>query len=694
MQLQHPNYPHIKQLRFLFIWIFIGFTAVSCSKNKALEIPLCLQELLAARDYPDDIQKKLIQAGKSSDYQLKMGLYNEAILFFKTAYPKDILCLSDIMFNLAKKEGSTKGQAIAMSRKALGYILTSKSTEAEKALREASSLALSINFIPVAAESENQLAYLSYVNGDPKEGIKHGKKALKLFTDAGNTINIPSAQINVANCYNAVGDYEEAIKYYLLALEVEKELANQPNLLALTTNIALSYLAQENYEQTKRYASIALALANEKEANIFQARNLMALGLVALAQEKIDSAIYWYKESLTLKEELAQTPVDLALAYSGLGGAYLAKNRSKKGLILNKQALTIADTLEKAVYSQIPIHTRLGIAYMQQSDFEQAQAHLDTALTLAKSGKYLEYERQAYNEIAKAYERQGDIDKAYEYYQKFHETQNSLFNQRRTDKIARLQEEFDKDAREQEIIFQTKEKETLQKLALSLFIGLFITIVAIIILFIQRRKISLQKKRINNLYEEIQHRIKNHLSFIIDFLEPQKTASQHAAVQQIMSEGQRRVEAIGLLYQKLYQPDKEIHTHNIDLGDYLKELVDYLSFSFGKDKEMEIQLDTDVIQMDIGKAIYLGLLTNELVTNAYKYASSDAQKGQIFVQLKRQEKGLYFAVEDNGPGLPTLEKIQENDSLGLRLISVLGKQLNGIPSIQNTPGMKYELLIK
>lgn len=692
------NNPNSQSFRQLIVWLLtlsICFITIACSKEEsAVESSPCFQELLSTRDYSADIQKKLNQAIKIHDYQEKMSIYNEVVTYLKTAHPADIICFSDIMLELAEREGSIKGQAIAMSRKALGSALVSNFAEAEKALNKASILGDSCQFIPVVAESENQLSYICYVSGKLKEGILHGKKALNLLKSINDTINIPSAQINLANSYNAAGEYEEATHYYLLALDGEQKIGNQVNILSVNTNIGISYLAQENYDQAKSYATTALGIANQIGANVYLAKNNMILATIALAKEEVDSAIYWYKECLKLKGALAQSPADLALVYSGMGEAYLAKGMIQKSLALNQQALEIAKSLSKFSFLLIPIHARLGMAYMQQNNFEEAQANFDTVLNMANEGQLLEHKREVYNKIAEAYERQGNIDKAYEYYQKFHEAHNLLFNQRRAAKIATLQEEFEKEAREQEIVHQ-KQQTLLEKKRKQFFqIASTLILLLLILASYYWWRDYKNKKRINNLYEEIQHRIKNHLSFITDFLEPLKINAQHTAAQQIISEGQRRVEAIGMLYQKLYQTNKKAQDHDIELDAYLMELTDYLAFSVGKDKQMAISLKTDPIKMDIGKAMYIGLLTNELVTNACKHAASKEQEGHVLVQLKNHEKGLYFSVEDNGPGLPPLQEIEQKDSIGWRLIHVLGKQLNGSPSIKNNPGMKYELLIK
>jgi two-component system, sensor histidine kinase PdtaS len=173
------------------------------------------------------------------------------------------------------------------------------------------------------------------------------------------------------------------------------------------------------------------------------------------------------------------------------------------------------------------------------------------------------------------------------------------------------------------------------------------------------------------LIKEIHHRVKNNLQMIMSLLESQSAFLEDDALVAIQS-SQHRVQAMSLIHQKLYLNDE---LANISMKGYLRELVTYLEESFNTRRNIYFNMDLYEIDMDIAQAVPLGLIVNEAVTNAIKYAFPDGKRGQISITLKRLPKRLIeLSISDNGIGFQK-ENINNNRTLGLRLIKGLSDNL-------------------
>jgi two-component system, sensor histidine kinase PdtaS len=143
------------------------------------------------------------------------------------------------------------------------------------------------------------------------------------------------------------------------------------------------------------------------------------------------------------------------------------------------------------------------------------------------------------------------------------------------------------------------------------------------------------------------------------------------------------------IYQHLYKsPDFE----KIDLHSYFEELTETL-FNLYNVGNTEIKLETNFIPLSIDskKAEALALILNELVSNALKYAFKNEPGGMLQIGLTLNNKEVTLTVQDNGPGLPEKFDFQTNDSLGLKLVNLLTKQINGKLNIESQNGLKVQV---
>lgn len=188
---------------------------------------------------------------------------------------------------------------------------------------------------------------------------------------------------------------------------------------------------------------------------------------------------------------------------------------------------------------------------------------------------------------------------------------------------------------------------------------------------------SLKEKVV--LLKEIHHRVKNNLQIVSSLLYLQSRTILDAATLDILKDGQSRVKSMALVHEKLYH-SKDLAL--IEFADYIQNLTAYV---FNNYKEaaavVKVVYDLDNVSLSIDSAIPLGLILNELISNALKYAFCDKSAGaanELTIRLKSRDHDQFLlSVRDNGKGLPEHFDLESLDSLGLKLVVNLVQQING-----------------
>lgn len=192
------------------------------------------------------------------------------------------------------------------------------------------------------------------------------------------------------------------------------------------------------------------------------------------------------------------------------------------------------------------------------------------------------------------------------------------------------------------------------------------------------------------LVKEVHHRVKNNLQMVISLLNIQSSYLNNDAAILAIKDSQRRMQAMSLIHQKLYQ-DNNVAV--IDMAIYINELITYLKEIFVSATWIYFEQDVAAIPLDVTHAIPVGLILNELIVNSIKYAFDQNDNGIISVSFCfADERHLMLTVRDNGKGLPEKFDAFERRSLGMSLITELAKQLDGSIEFLNEGGAKTILI--
>lgn len=186
----------------------------------------------------------------------------------------------------------------------------------------------------------------------------------------------------------------------------------------------------------------------------------------------------------------------------------------------------------------------------------------------------------------------------------------------------------------------------------------------------KRLKDNLEEKQI--LLREIHHRVKNNLAVISSLLNLQSaTITDPAKAIEAFKNSRDRIMAMALVHMELYESG---NFARIDMHTYIRNLADHIAMVNERAGAARLDSEAEPIMLDLQVAVPCGLILNELITNAYKYALSEG--GHIELSMKRGEGGsVVMTVKDNGPGLP--EGYESSGSLGLTLVRLLVGQIDG-----------------
>jgi len=212
----------------------------------------------------------------------------------------------------------------------------------------------------------------------------------------------------------------------------------------------------------------------------------------------------------------------------------------------------------------------------------------------------------------------------------------------------------------------------------------------------QKEEIKLKNEALHHLVKEkewllreIHHRVKNNLHMVVGLLASQGEYLKSKEAVDAVGESQRRVEAMSIIHQKLYQSES---LSMIDMPSYIYELTENLATSFELRNKIRFQLDICKTEFPLSHSVPIGLIVNEAVTNAIKYAFPNRDHGIIEIMLYRNNTNNYIlTIKDDGIGIGKDFSVNDCPSLGLRLVDGLSGDMQGDFDITDNNGTEITL---
>ncbi|MDF1674026.1 MAG: histidine kinase dimerization/phosphoacceptor domain -containing protein, partial [Vicingaceae bacterium] len=206
----------------------------------------------------------------------------------------------------------------------------------------------------------------------------------------------------------------------------------------------------------------------------------------------------------------------------------------------------------------------------------------------------------------------------------------------------------------------------------------------------EQLKESLKEKEV--LLKEVHHRVKNNLQVISSILNLQSSYVTEESTLNILRESQNRIKSMAFIHESLYQTND---FSQINFSEYVVSLSQNLVHSYEVfDNFVNLNLQVKDVSLNLDQSIPCGLLINELISNALKYAFPKNKKGTITIDLFEKDKMVFLNIKDDGVGLPENIDYRDTGTLGLQLVITLTEQLGGKIELDNTKGANYSLTFK
>ncbi|HTU00218.1 MAG TPA: histidine kinase dimerization/phosphoacceptor domain -containing protein, partial [Candidatus Sulfotelmatobacter sp.] len=189
------------------------------------------------------------------------------------------------------------------------------------------------------------------------------------------------------------------------------------------------------------------------------------------------------------------------------------------------------------------------------------------------------------------------------------------------------------------------------------------------------------------LLREVHHRVKNNLQMLCDLMYLQMEAMPDRDQHQDLQDAYSRIYAIARLHEQIYQ---SMHSGQIQLAEYLRRVVSGFANLY-PNVPVAVEAASVEVLIDLDRAIHVGLVVNELLTNAVKHAFPDGQPGQVSVAVCAAGDQIFLQVRDNGRGLPADLDLEHATSLGLRTVHILARRLEAKVTVSSSGGTSFTL---
>jgi two-component sensor histidine kinase len=192
------------------------------------------------------------------------------------------------------------------------------------------------------------------------------------------------------------------------------------------------------------------------------------------------------------------------------------------------------------------------------------------------------------------------------------------------------------------------------------------------------------------LLKEVHHRVKNNLQVISSILNLQTSYVKDKETADLLKECQNRIKTMAYIHESLYQTKDFLH---INFSEYIINLVKNLFYSYDANQQkIKTIFDVDTIFLNLDTSIPCGLIVNELVSNALKYAFTDGSGGCVTIKIKKtKDNTIEMVIADNGIGIPESVDYKNTETLGLQLVSILSEQINGKVTLSRTKGTTFKI---
>lgn len=538
----------------------------------------------------------------------------------------------------------------------------------------------------------NSLAIIYDKKHDSDSTVFYYKNAIDVYKSIGDSSEVPISLSNLGAVYREVGWYEQAISTSINALAYlephYKEIQNGNQALATCYNtIAGSYAQMGDLNDALEFNRKAILVRIEAKNLKGIAVSYNNIGNVYGQLKRYDSAIANLRRALEIRERLNSKR---GSTLNNLGDMMLAQRRYSEAENYYFQSLG-RKRLEEDNEGLPITFNGLADVFIRKRAFGEAAEYLRQGDSIARAMKLMRPLKDNLELKMTLYDSLNDPYQAFLAAKELLIVKDSLLDEHKSQNVVEMKTRYESEKSAQEIkLLQEKTLNSQNRIKMLIIVVVLIFVAALLLTYsivVTRRS----KKKVELLLKELHHRVKNNLQVLSSLLSLQSQQLTDSNAIQAVKSSEGRVNAMALIHRKLYLGDTN---RTIDIKDYITELVSYLVHTYGyQDRAFTLDLQIEPISVDVDKAIPLGLILNELISNAFKYAYTEHANPELYVGISAHAPGaLMIQVRDNGKGIPEPKK-DAPVSFGLKMVNTLIRELRGSLAVTGNNGTTYILNI-
>ncbi|WP_276483043.1 tetratricopeptide repeat protein [Paraflavitalea pollutisoli] len=570
------------------------------------------------------------------------------------------------------------------------YLNKSRALQAKKHFQQAVSIATQTRDQQKLAAALNNIGVAWDDLAESDSAIKYYTSATSIYRAKKDSLRLAQGLVNIGILYKNKGDHEQAVAATTEAAAILENTNDKRSLSDAYSSLGNSLKDLNRYELALSYHHKALRLREAIDDSFGIAQSFNNIGNIYRYQKKYPEALQQYAASLAIKEK-SGTPKSIANTIDNIAVVYLEQRQYGQARAYFGKALA----QRKAANDKEGVITtinRLCQLLIEMNDLKGASELAQQGDSLSQQ---LDNPKQRIDNISVLTEinrRTGNPQAALAYALLNLQLKDSLFNRDIAQATTQSETRYRALEKEQELAFvnQLKDQQTIEINRQKIFIVALSTLLALLIL----ATILLIRSRntVNVLFKELAHRVDNNLQILLGVLTLKKYTTKDPDQQAALQTLEERVNAMASIHHILKAPayNKRVQ---VDMNLFINDLVTHINNTYAKASiHFTVRTDIDTAPFEGNRAVTIGLLINELLTNLYKHGTPRHNSGEIRVSLKRSDKKYLLTIADDcAPWHPAPGK--GNKGMGLFLIQTLSEQLKGkLKTASNDSGTTTTLL--
>ncbi len=707
--------------------------------NKALLIFLIPFFYLAIHVYSqtpvaDSLRTKLLTAANDSNKViLELALSNELT---QSGNQSRAITFAEEAKSIAGTVHYKRGEGKACLT--LGNIYLSES-HFEKALEsygQSLKIFKELEFQKGIAIALNNIGNLYYYKSDFQKALTYYDSSLTVRINNQDELGIAMSYNNIGAIYKNYGSYVKGLDYYLKSLIIREKVKDKTGMATSYNNIGEIYRLLNDFPKATKYNYLSLKINTEIGDKPAIATSLNNLGILFAMQGDYRNAYDFFRKCAGIRQEVLDSR-GLAQVYNNIGNLFtdlynkpdsvrenftLHFSKSRYRSTLNRNSLldsafslhhdaesrsNAIDDKEQQIYALMG----MGSVTRMRLDYKDAIPYYQQVIQLADKFHFLKELGDANYALYECYQGLNKYKEALDWFVKYKATQDSLSNIENKASGIKFDLNYISEKKEAVAKAESAARERIEKVIekrQQIAITALGTLLLIVIIFSfffyrsyrlkkkdnlkileQRMTIESALKEKEALITEIHHRVKNNLQVISSMLNLQIDKTISKETKDALIGAQERIRSMALIHGLLYSRNQ---FQEIDMSLYLPKLVLEIAKGYSSpDKKIETIFYCDKLIFSLEKAIPVGLLVNEIVTNSFKHAFKNTDKGTVSLRLEQRDELCYLEVSDDGSGMSEASGKKIEKSLGTELIHILSEQINGKLVVKSDKGLSYSI---